>query len=157
MRGSLGVFGLGLGLGLPKGVFGAHLFTPPVPHVAGHWLLLAVLLEAKRVEYYNSIRSPDQAQEYMHVIWKYLLDVWKAETGSSMSVEEMEKWKFCAIASCPQQDNGFDCGVFVCAFSLCLTHGVHENTFTQEDMPFFREHIALSIQEGRLTTFLTYP
>jgi Ulp1 family protease len=45
--------------------------------------------------------------------------------------------------NCPQQDNGNDCGVFVCKAAEYIACG-RPLTYGPADMPFFRKHIALT-------------
>ena len=46
----------------------------------------------------------------------------------------------------PKQNNGFNCGVFVCMLNYIFP-GL-ELSFCQEDMPHFRKRIALSIMNN---------
>ena len=56
-----------------------------------------------------------------------------------------------------KQDNGYDCGVHVCANAFCLTHQIPVNTFsTEEEIDKFRMHIAFSIRESRLHKMFSY-
>ncbi len=49
--------------------------------------------------------------------------------------------------ACPQQQNGYDCGAFLC---MCALHAVHdmELLFTQADMQQFRSHIGWRLLKG---------
>ena len=49
----------------------------------------------------------------------------------------------------PQQNNGTDCGVFMCSFAECVASG-QELTFRQTDVRDQREHLGVSILEGRI-------
>jgi len=55
------------------------------------------------------------------------------------------------------QKNGYDCGVFLCAYAYCVCHDLPIETFTQRHMSFFRRHILLSVSQGSLHDLLTYP
>lgn len=52
---------------------------------------------------------------------------------------------------CPQQENKFDCGPFVCLFIAFLSHNKPLN-FTQDDIPKMRERINWSLLNSRLET-----
>ena len=73
-----------------------------------------------------------------------------------MSASEVAGYDLSLSQDCPQQDNGFDCGVFVCMYALCLVYKLPITTFKQEDVQFFRRHIALCIRNNALANFATY-
>ena len=135
-------------------LFKCRLALLPI-HLPGHWTLAAVRFDERTVHYYDSLYSP--GDEYMKTVWMFLQDHYKNSGRGKMSQEEKNKWRFINHPECPQQQNGYDCGVFVCCFSLCLTFGLPLDTFQQDDIRFFRRHMALSIQKGMLDNFLTYP
>lgn len=136
-------------LGKPLAEYRLILF--PV-HTPGHWSLIAVTFHNRRITYCDSLNNPGAGP--MKKVSNYLQDDEKQYSGKA--IQDQEQWNFESV-QCPQQDNYFDCGVFVCCFSLCLTYGLPLSTFTQSDIPFFRRHLALSIDEGMLETFLKYP
>ena len=51
----------------------------------------------------------------------------------------------------PQQENGYDCGVFLCAFAYCVVHDLPiEKFLEQKHMQLFRKHMLLSVTSGTL-------
>lgn len=50
----------------------------------------------------------------------------------------------------PQQDNGFDCGVFTCQFIESLSRGEDDFAFTQENMPYLRRRMVWEIAHAKL-------
>ena len=51
----------------------------------------------------------------------------------------------------PQQENGYDCGVFTCQFLQALSRGEEEDFgFTQVDMPYLRRRMIWEIGNARL-------
>jgi len=56
---------------------------------------------------------------------------------------DVDHWKS-AFPKCPQQSNDFDCGVFVCAFGVCLSAG-DEFQFSQNDIPELRKLVLTSL------------
>ena len=50
----------------------------------------------------------------------------------------------------PQQENGFDCGVFTCQFMETLSRGEEFFNFTQKDMPYFRRRMIWEIGNTKL-------
>ena len=57
----------------------------------------------------------------------------------------------------PLQKNDDDCGVWVCALAYCLVFDLELDTFSQRNMPFFREHICNCLREQRLKHLIIYP
>ena len=57
----------------------------------------------------------------------------------------------------PQQHNGVDCGVHVCAVAFCLCHNIPiEHFTTEEQIQNFRVHMAVSMREHKLTGLISY-
>lgn len=48
----------------------------------------------------------------------------------------------------PQQQNGYDCGVFMCIFAHFVLHGLSFK-FNQQDMQFCRKHMILEIMQAK--------
>ncbi|XP_024883785.1 sentrin-specific protease 1-like [Temnothorax curvispinosus] len=69
-------------------------------------------------EYVNGVRSLDKKKQ----------------------LYDMSDWEFYSAKNIPQHTNGSDCGVFSCMFAeyICANR---EITFTQDDMPYFRDKI----------------
>ena len=62
-----------------------------------------------------------------------------------------------AATDTPQQHNGYDCGVHVCAVAYCLCHEIPLDSFaTEEQIANFRVHMALSIYNGKLQRLIEY-
>jgi hypothetical protein len=54
------------------------------------------------------------------------------------------------LQSTPQQENGFDCGVFTCQFLESLSRGEETFAFSQENMPYLRRRMIWEICNRRL-------
>ena len=52
---------------------------------------------------------------------------------------DIEKFAREIVLDCPKQENGGDCGVFVCQVAEFLSRNVKPR-FSQKDMPFFRDY-----------------
>lgn len=51
----------------------------------------------------------------------------------------------------PQQENGYDCGVFACQFLQALSRGEEDDFgFTQVDMPYLRRRMIWEIGNAKL-------
>jgi len=49
----------------------------------------------------------------------------------------------------PQQENGYDCGVFTCQFMESLSRGEEFFNFTQRDMDYFRKRMIWEIAHAK--------
>jgi sentrin-specific protease 1 len=52
--------------------------------------------------------------------------------------------------STPQQENGFDCGVFTCQYMESLSRGEEFFNFSQKDMPYLRRRMIWEIAHAKL-------
>lgn len=50
----------------------------------------------------------------------------------------------------PQQENGYDCGVFTCQFLEALSRGEESFAFTQANMPYLRRRMIWEIGHAQL-------
>jgi len=50
----------------------------------------------------------------------------------------------------PQQENGWDCGVFTCQFLEAMSRGEENFTFKQSHMPYFRRRMIWEIGKTKL-------
>lgn len=50
----------------------------------------------------------------------------------------------------PQQENGYDCGVFTCQFLQALSRGEEAFNFTQKDIPYLRRRMIWEVAHARL-------
>lgn len=54
------------------------------------------------------------------------------------------------IQDVPQQENGYDCGVFTCQFLENLSRGTDRFNFSQKNMPYLRQRMIWEIGRARL-------
>jgi len=60
-------------------------------------------------------------------------------------------WTDTFVSDCPQQTNGFDCGVFICQFMEKLSRKMNSPfDFTQKHIPTLRRLMVLRIGDGIL-------
>lgn len=50
----------------------------------------------------------------------------------------------------PQQENGYDCGVFTCQILETLSRGEESFNFSQKDMPYLRQRMVWEIGRAKL-------
>ena len=88
--------------------------------------------------------------EYIEVLLKYLDDESKAKKGKGINIVE---WNLvgCKVETTPQQQNSFDCGVFVIMFADYILDNIPFLYLDQKDIPYFRKKICLHITVGNLT------
>lgn len=110
-----------------------------------HWMLLVIHGRERKMEFLNSMEGcGPSADRVFGVVYQYLA----LELGSAFDKHE---WA-CVAGRSPQQDNGYDCGVFVCynAVSLALKREPLE-AFTAKDMILGRRQIAATLLNEGLT------
>ena len=54
------------------------------------------------------------------------------------------------LQSTPQQENGYDCGVFTCQFMEAISRGEENFNFSQQDMPYLRRRMIWEIGNAKL-------
>lgn len=115
-----------------------------------HWTMLVMYLQEKRIEYYDSMGS--RGTRYLNGALQYLQDESIKVNESSFNPDE---WELTSTTHhVPQQENGFDCGVFSIMYADFITDNL-PLSFSQEDMPFYRKKICANILRGSLNYPLT--
>jgi len=66
------------------------------------------------------------------------------------NINKIQLWNF-EFPNVPQQNNGTDCGVFICKFMDCISRN-EEIRFSQEDINYFRYLIGIELMEGKIIT-----
>jgi sentrin-specific protease 1 len=59
---------------------------------------------------------------------------------------DISEWTFVHKTNIPKQTNGYDCGVFVCAFAESIALHNSDFSFTQKDFTIGRLKMALAIK-----------
>uniref|UniRef100_A0A336K222 CSON013837 protein n=1 Tax=Culicoides sonorensis TaxID=179676 RepID=A0A336K222_CULSO len=127
-------------------VFSFDLLPVPV-HVGGiHWCMAIIRMKDKIIRYYDSMGNPNQP--VLDALERYLID--EAMDKKKITFDTSD-WKKESIRDCPQQRNGSDCGVFSCMNAEHLTRNA-SLSFSQNDMPYFRQKMVLEIATGNLIT-----
>lgn len=132
-------------------LFEHDLVLIPIHDRGIHWCLAAADLRDKTLTYYDSMGGGND--HCLDVLLKYL----DAESQDKLkkSLEGLDKWKKINTRnSVPQQENGCDCGVFLCTFAEFLSRGA-EFTFSQADMPQIRQRMMYEILTQQLLTTKT--
>jgi len=121
----------------------------PINIADSHWVLVIALMQQKRILYRDALGG--NGQKYTSAIMQYLGDEMREKLGIVMTQEEQAQWNVQPIppADSPQQQNGFDCGMFVCMYADYMLQDLPE-LFSQQDMPMLRRKICYCVLIGCL-------
>ncbi|KIY51367.1 cysteine proteinase [Fistulina hepatica ATCC 64428] len=133
-------------------IFAKDAVLIPVNHSNFHWTSACINFRRKRIESYDSMGMPRK-----HV-FTHLREYLDAEHRNKKKKPfDFTGWEDCSrmcnnysMQDIPQQENGFDCGVFTCQFLEALSRGEEQFSFTQEDMPYLRRRMVWEILHARL-------
>jgi len=115
-------------------------------HLGAHWCLACVSIKRKRIEYYDSMGGTNI--HCRKCLRQYITDEYKLKYSKELDLSE---WTDHAPGSkVPQQQNTYDCGVFMCIFAAHVTQNKSFG-FSQNDMPFFRKRIMLDILQKKFS------
>ena len=110
-----------------------------------HWVLVAASPPTKTIAYYDSMNHDGSDSRTM--VGTYLSKIHEVLEGAAL---DLSAWKSLDVRDIPQQDNGFDCGVFVCQYVERLSRRAPLD-FTQSDMPAIRVQMIEEIVAKQLT------
>lgn len=136
-------------------IFEAKKVFVPV-HVSRplHWTLAVIDMGQRSFTYYCSAGGEGSArgQEVLRNLKKFLVDVKRdvhMHCGSDVVAQfhDIESWPLHHARNAPQQSNGVDCGVFVCKYAELIALA-QPLTFTQQDIPRFRQEMGMSLALG---------
>ncbi|KAJ1402450.1 hypothetical protein B484DRAFT_338665, partial [Ochromonadaceae sp. CCMP2298] len=107
--------------------FEAEKVFVPINYLNGHWVLIVIFPQTKEVRYYDSMCSEIRAQRYLHNCRLFLRDISADPQQAQVlhdrgCVFDISEWRFETCVS-PQQENGWDCGVFVIR---CVEHLIED-------------------------------
>ncbi|KAG8905948.1 Smt3-specific protease [Tulasnella sp. 403] len=128
-------------------IFSKDMILVPVNQSNTHWTCAAINMKKKRIEFYDSLRC--RSEKVFILLRQYL------------ELEHMDKkkkhfdftgWENFYSEETPNQENAFDCGVFLCMFMEGLSRGeeVEDFVFEQRDMPYLRQRMMWEIGRQRL-------
>ena len=114
-----------------------------------HWTLVIVLIQKKLIVYRDALGNSGRL--YTNAIKEYIFDEWQYRKGIPMTQVQMDEWVEVPMppVDSPQQENGFDCGMFVCMYADYMLNNLPE-LFSQNDMPMLREKICYCILTGKM-------
>ncbi|KNA24354.1 hypothetical protein SOVF_016580, partial [Spinacia oleracea] len=108
-------------------------------HKEVHWCLAVINVKDKSFQYLDSLGGRDL--KVLKVLARYFADEVKDKTGKEIDVNS---WELEFVEDLPEQQNGFDCGVFMIKYADFFSRGLGLH-FSQEKMPYFRLRTAKEI------------
>ncbi|GJE87785.1 Ulp1 protease domain-containing protein [Phanerochaete sordida] len=128
-------------------LFSKDVILIPVNHNNSHWTGAAINFRKKRIESYDSMNM-DRAQ-----VFKLLRGYLDAEHRNKKKKPfDFTGWVDWTLDDTPQQENGYDCGVFTCQFLETLARGEERFAFTQSNMHYLRRRMIWEIGHAKLRT-----
>mmetsp|Transcript_30402 Transcript_30402/g.48701 ORF Transcript_30402/g.48701 Transcript_30402/m.48701 type:complete len:692 (-) Transcript_30402:58-2133(-) len=134
-------------------IFDLDKFIFPV-HVSGvHWCCGCINFSTKTFEYYDSMNG--SSSTFFKVIRKYILDEHedklKGDQGK-FGLNLMEWTDDNNRDRYPQQENGYDCGVFTSKCADWISDDLYPD-YSQENMELFRQRMMVDIIRGKTIDF----
>ena len=148
------------------GVLSKRIVLIPVNTHGTHWILIVVtrlgdMSQPFEIEVFDSYhKNVDRYIITVKELWQRMLkddDMPMKLHKDFPHARKMIQVIPVAKRTVPRQTNTIDCGVFVCMFAFCCVHEIKMNSFTQQDVPFFREHIGISLLSGKIENLFKYP
>lgn len=124
-------------------IFAQDIVVVPV-HLGIHWCMSIIDFRDKSIRYFDSMGGTNS--KCLSALRQYLEDESMDKKKKSFDTSD---WKLKSEKNIPQQMNGSDCGVFSCMFAeyICADRKI---TFSQDDMPYFRNKMAYEILKNKL-------
>ncbi|KZS08308.1 Uncharacterized protein APZ42_027789 [Daphnia magna] len=92
-----------------------------------HWTLATLCCNEKLLKFYDSLGG--EGGDFLKLILQHF---------ASLTNTSFNEWTIEVMKNIPRQENSYDCRVFACQYSLCLSKGAPLN-FHQDNMKIIRE------------------
>lgn len=117
----------------------------PVNMTNTHWTVVVVNIEKKIISYYDSMGG--SGSQYLKTILKYLKDEKLDKLKENLNEDQ---WKLIDMRdTIPQQQNGYDCGMFMLCYCYFISFD-SELEFSQQDMLYFRKRFCIDIATNKI-------
>ncbi|KAI0085606.1 hypothetical protein BDY19DRAFT_964756 [Irpex rosettiformis] len=126
-------------------IFKKDIVLIPINHGNAHWTGAAINFRRKRIESYDSMGMPRQ---YVYRALRGYLDA--EHKNKKKTPFDFTGWEDYTLEDTPQQENGYDCGVFTCQFLETLSRGEERFAFTQSNMLYLRRRMIWEIGHAKL-------
>ena len=121
------------------------ILVPCNPGRSEHWFLLVVLPKEQKIVALDSMASSfvkPTTESAIRKMWRLLKEL-------SPQDLPMNEWHFSCNTPCDiAQDNGFDCGVFVCLYARCLL--LASPYVAKQSMTAFRKVMIVELHEQQI-------
>lgn len=114
----------------------------PINIMSTHWAMAVIDNEAKQIRYHDSLSSSGNRTAVE------LLALYMEKEAERLLVPPLE-YQLMPNAKTPQQQNGYDCGVFTCTVAKYIARNL-DLSFSQKDMKTIRRRMAYEIIEKSL-------
>jgi len=118
----------------------------PINISNSHWTLAVANLKERQFEYYDSLGGQFAYTRYLEMFQRYFAFLWNQLHQEITQINDLSNdfadfgnWPLVNFGKVIQQ-NGNDCGTFVCKFAECIIQNKELN-FSQSDMPEMRRQI----------------
>jgi len=134
-------------------IFDLDKFIFPV-HVSGvHWCCGCINFSTKTFEYYDSMNG--SSSTFFKVIRKYILDEHEDKLKGDQGRFRLNLMEWTDDNNrdrYPQQENGYDCGVFTSKCADWISDDLYPD-YSQENMELFRQRMMVDIIRGKTIDF----
>ncbi|KAH3665470.1 hypothetical protein OGAPHI_003654 [Ogataea philodendri] len=118
-----------------------YIFVP-INLNQSHWALGVINNKEKAFQYYDSLYG--NGEDVIYNLEQYMVNETKKLYGDSMNGIDYSQYDSFESMKTPKQENGFDCGVFVCTFVDYLSRE-RPLMFSQSDMKSLRRRMAYEL------------
>ncbi|KAI0651616.1 cysteine proteinase [Trametes meyenii] len=126
-------------------IFSKDVILIPVNHNNAHWTAATINFRKKRIESYDSM-GMDRGSVFK-LLRQYLDEEHRDKKKKPF---DFTGWQDYLLPDTPQQENGYDCGVFTCQFLEALSRGEEDFPFSQTNMPYLRRKMIWEIGHAKL-------
>lgn len=99
-----------------------------------HWTLAVINNQLKRLDYYDSLGNGNA--QCIDNLFQYMMDEWRAKKASEFDIDGWQSYEPGLLV--PQQNNTYDCGVFMCQFVRAIVEGFDLSLIQQCDINYYR-------------------
>lgn len=125
-------------------VFSCRRIFFPINISNSHWTLLVIWMDEKKIVYYDSMSGSGSV--YLKSAQQWLSDESLDKKGATF---DTSLWTLEVASDVPQQQNGFDCGMFALMCADFLTDDL-PLSYSQENMSLFRKLVCGRVINGSL-------
>ncbi|KIK98321.1 hypothetical protein PAXRUDRAFT_803098 [Paxillus rubicundulus Ve08.2h10] len=125
-------------------IFSKDIVLIPINHDNSHWTGAAINFRRKRIESYDSMNLDRRS------VFKGLRHYLELEHQNKKKKPfDFTGWEDYDPENTPQQENGYDCGIFTCQFLEALSRGEEVFNFSQKNMPYLRRRMIWEVGHAK--------